>query len=509
MRRLISLLLVLALVPACLTACGAEPAEVSPSQTPTPTPAPVESRPFALGYDPEASLHPINGESQVNLDLAALVYEGLFRLDNEFQALPVLAQSAETDETGLIWTVALREGVVFSDGTPLTADHVVFSLDAARKSSLYAARLEEVSRVRAVDGRVQITLAAPNGGLPALLDIPVVLEQKEGLPLGTGRYRFVPEGEALSLWVNVNRGGWDKLPYDTIPLRAVSSADRWIAAFDSGEVTAVTTDFTSPYALGYSGSYEVSDFPTTNLLFVGFNSAGGLCSDPLVRRACSMAFDRMSVAESLLSGHADAASLPIAPGHRDYDGDSAALLDYDIQGAAALLEQAGFALKEDGQLYRGRRAAALTMVVNSDNTTRQAVAEYLADSLSGLGFAVTVEKLSWDNYMKALEQKNFDLYIGEVRLTADFDLTALLTGELNYGGFESEAVPALLAQWKATEGAARGDGAAQLWAALAAEVPMAPLCFKKGSLLVRWGMVSNLQPTRNDPFFRMEEWITT
>lgn len=75
--------LVLALL---LTACGGgvgETASPSPTAAATPTPVPAE---FALPYYATASLHPITGESKTNLALAALVYEGLFAVDNKFAA---------------------------------------------------------------------------------------------------------------------------------------------------------------------------------------------------------------------------------------------------------------------------------------------------------------------------------------------------------------------------------------------------------------------------------------
>lgn len=504
MRRLTALLLALLVV---LTACGETAVVPTQSQQPEATPPPAQERVFALGYDPETTLHPITGNSQVNLDLAGLVYEGLYELNHNFAAVPVLAQSAQPDESGLVWTVSIKNGVLFSDGTPLTADHVAASLRLALGSELYGARLSAVTAIRAVEDGVVITLSAPNGALPALLDIPVVLEQEEGAPLGTGRYRFATKGEELFLSVNANHGSWADLPYQTIPLRAISTADRRIAAFDSGDVTAVTTDFSSAYALGYSGSYETWDYPTTNLLYVGFQTTKGACASAEVRRACSLAFDRESVVQSLLLGHGDPTSLPVHPNHDDFDTGAAGVLDYDIQGAEELLAQAGYTTnEEDGLLYKGRTPLAVTLVVNRDSVAKQEVADYLARSLQGIGVAVTVQKLGWEEYIKALQRGSFDLYIGEVRLTGDFDITELLAGSLNYGGYAGETLPALLAARTAAQGGARVQAAARLWEELADTVPIAPLCFKRNSLLVRWGMVSDLSPTQGDPFYGMEQW---
>lgn len=506
MRRSIHLLLAAALA-LLLAGCGGEPASPSPSPTPEQTAPPAEELVFSLAYDPGASLHPITGTSQVNLDLAPLIYQGLYELDNQFQAQPALAASASASQDSLVWTVTLKEGVQFSDGTPLTAAHVAASLNAARTSGLYASRLSSVTAVaEGEEGTVVITLSAPNGNLPALLDIPVVLEQGGGTPLGTGPYRLADREGTLVLETNPNVQLEGALPFEEIQLYQVSTADARIAAFDSGSVSAVTTDFTSPYALGYSGSYETWDFPTTSMVYVGFRTTGGACASPAVRQALSAAFDRVSVVRSLLSGHGDAAALPLSPLHGDYDQDGADSLDYDVERAAQLLAEAGYETGEDGMLYRGRTRLALTLVVNNDSTAKVAVADYLASGLEGMGIEVTVKKLSWEDYTAALSAGNFDLYLGEVRLTGDFDLTALVSGGLNYGGYSGAGLTQALSQWRGAQGAARSRAAQAFFETFAQEVPFAPLCFKRGSLLVRWGMVTDLEPTRANPFYRMEHW---
>ena len=254
-----------------------------------------------------------------------------------------------------------------------------------------------------------------------------------------------------------------------------------------------------------------------------------------MRQAFSKAFDRGSLAQVQFSGHADPACLPMSPLRADYGTEAAALLDYDPEGAAELLAQAGYERREvfpeppepaepagDGEgaepaepgepewlLYRRNTPLEITLLVNSDNESRQAAAAALAESLAQLGVGVTLSTLPWDDYTKALAAGRFDLYIGEVRLTGDFDPSPLLTGALNYGNFENWELTQALWTWKGAYGEARTQAAQALWAQLAQDVPIAPLCFKRGSLLVRWGMVSDLQPTRANPVYRMEEWTTT
>lgn len=514
MRRWLSLFLAVCLG-LSLTGCQPEvdDPEPPPSETvsPFPTKSP-ETAQFSLAYDPGASLHPLTGDSQTNQDLTGLVYQGLYELDNEFVPHPVLAASGEPGGDGYSWTFTVKQGVMFSDGTPLTAQHAAASLNTARTAGPYAARLSAVTGVTAADETtLTVYLSAPNGNLPALLDIPVVLEGEPGsAPLGTGCYQYEAAGERLYLQTNPHHAGGAALPYATIPLTAAATANERIAAFDSGAVTAVTTEFSSPYALGYAGSYETCDYPTTNLLYMGFKATGGPCQSALVRQAFSRAFDRESLVQVELSGHGDAACLPVSPLCGDYDQASAALLEYDLEQAAGLLAQAGYERnEEDNLLYHRRTPLAVTVLVNSDNESRQAAADALAASLTQLGASVTVDTLPWDNYVQALAAGRFDIYIGEVRLTGDFDPSPLLTGALNYGGYSDWELTQALTAWKSAQGEARTQAAQALWAKFVQDAPIAPLCFKRGSLLVRWGMASNLQPTRANPFYRMEEWSTT
>ena len=234
-----------------------------------------------------------------------------------------------------------------------------------------------------------------------------------------------------------------------------------------------------------------------------------MCRSPLVRRAFSMALDREEAVRLDLSGHGDGACLPISPLSGEYSRTAADTLAYDLEQAAALLEEAGYTKQEDRLLYSGRAPAEVTLLVNSDNDVRQAIANRLARALEELGVTVTVTRLPWSGYTAALEKGDFDLYLGEVRLTGDFDPTALLAGELNYGGFYSEELSARLAQWKTARGDGRAQAAVALWEQFAQDAPIAPVCFKRGSLLMRWGMAANLTPTRANPYYQMDQWITT
>lgn len=508
MRTRLRLAALFALVLLALSACGGEE---QPQVESSPTPSPVttekaEQRQFALAYCGEETLHPLKTADQSNLDVAALVYEGLYELDGQFEPKPILAESATVSADGLVWTIRLREGGAFSDGTPLTAEIAASSLKTAMKGGSFARRLSGIVSVKTKEGALVITLSVPNGTLPALLDVPVVLEQEEGLPLGTGPYVFAGEGEEIYLAANPDWWQGEMPLYGQVRLCACATREERVTAFDSGEVTAVTTDFNASNALGYSGVCEVHDYSTTNLLYVGFNAGKGVCADKNVRAALSRAFDRDYVTKVILGGQGTASELPIHPESCQYSSLAAEILSCDEEAALALLEQAGYITNEEGQLVRRRKVLSLKLVVNRDSLVRQSAADHLAQSLRALGMEVTVEKLNWEDYTAALAAGDFDLYLGEVRLTGDFDFSPLVTGALNYGGYWNEDVVSLLYQWKCASGEERIAAAESLCLALAEDLPFAPLCFKENSLLVRWGLAEGLTPVRGNPFAGIERW---
>ncbi len=483
-----------------LTACTETPTPPpdEPSAAPTPSAAPVRQD-FTLPYDPNDNLHPILSSNRTNAVLTSLVYQGLFELDNTFTPHEVLCSGYSVSDDQLVWTFTIGNSV-FSDGSPVTAADVVYSINLARTSTLYGSRLSDIQSISAGEnGTVILTLSTQNSLLPTLLDIPVIRDSKDGsMPLGTGPYRFVEDTGSMRLVRNPSAS--DTLP-EEIPLLAVEDADDLIYAFDSGSISLTVSDLTGANALGYSAGYEAFDFPTTTMLYVGFQTASGPCADPLVRQAISRSFDRETVASSLLAGHADATCLPFSPHSPLYSSDHEAAGGYNPTAVETLLRDAGYAKGEDGILRRKRSALELTFVVNTDNSFKLAIADYLTEQLINLGMEVTLKKLAWDDYLAALEHGEFDLYLGEVTLTADFDLRPLIDAEgtLNFGHFQSIQMDTahFVLHFIGTESSFLLDQFQN-------DAPFAPLCFKRHSVLTRWQAVSGLEPTRQNPFYHLE-----
>lgn len=506
MKKLFASLLSAALL-LCLSSCGGGPVPaasgpVSGSSSggagPEPAPAAV---PFTLACYPDYSLHPALAANRPNLTLAPLLYEPLFAVDASFRSQPVLCQNCTVSEDKLVWTLTLRSGITFSDGTPLTGQIVADALNLARSErGRYRERLAQVASVTAPEenpSQVIVTLTGSNGSLPLLLDIPIALGDGER-PLGTGPYVLSGEGDSLSLTA---RSGWwqrDKtLPVRSIPLHAVSKSDELIYAFDAGEVSLVDVDLMATNAMGYGGNYQTWDYLTTDFLYLGFNTRDGPCRSPQVRRTLAMAVDRDSIVSSVYANHAVSTLLPVHPNSALYSQEAAgAAPSYDPEELAAQLEE---------QRLTGQE---LTLLVNNENVSKATAAQRIAYQLQAVGLTVNLAQLSFEDYTAALAAGEFDLYLAETVLTADFDLFPLLgsaAGTLNYGRWESEdAVILLLDMQGAIED--KADAAYKLFTLLNEQVPIVPIAFKNGSVLTQWERLSGLAPVRGNVFYQIESW---
>lgn len=151
----------------------------------------------------------------------------------------------------------------------------------------------------------------------------------------------------------------------------------------------------------------------------------------------------------------------------------------------------------------------LVFLVNSENSSKVAAAQRIVDQLSGAGVSISLERLSWTEYLAALERGDFDLYLAEVRLTADFDLTQLVgtRGGLNYGGWSDPATDGLLSAFRAAGAELRSSAAASLCSHLIQNAPIVPICFKNGSVLTQWGRLSGLDPVPGTTCPWLENWV--
>lgn len=509
MKRLTALLLALAL---CLTlsACWESDApntqdfwEYEPELPEATAEHSAKAAVFTLPCLNSQTFDPIACSDGVQQVVGSLLYESLFVLDEQFTAQPLLCASYDRSSNGLTYTFHLREGVTFSNGAAFTASDVLAAYRRAQASERYAARFANIASIRVSRGAFVITLRAPDSALPALLDIPIVKSgtEKDTVPLGTGPYLFLTDSDGPYLARNENwwHGG-ETLP-ERIALAPAKDADTTVYLFSAENAHLLTADLLGETSAAALGGVDQTDAPTTAMLFLGFNTKKPALADAELRAAMSTAFDRDAVVATLLAGHALSAQFPISPASPLYPA-----------AAETPFENGAYALSLAPGATEGEEAAPdaepleLTLLVNAENSFKTSLAEYLAKQLSAAHITVTPVVLPWAEYLAALESGNFDLWLGEVRLTADWDVTPLVGtgGALNYGKFSDAGLDAALKAFLTDE---NESAAAALCQQLATLAPILPVVFKSVSVLTPAGMIEGVSPTATRPLRNLEQWV--
>ena len=498
MRFLLALLICL-----MLTGCGAEDLEdVSDSgwEEYQHQEEPVEVKEnypaaFSLAYHKDHTLDPITCGEGIQQDVASLLYEPLFRLDGSFEPRYVLCESYTASENAQVYTLSVRQGVLFSDGSELTAGDVAAALKRAQTSERYGYRLRNVASISHSNrkGTITVTLSVPNAAFLSLLDIPIVKSGTENqlVPVGTGPYLFVTADSGPQLIANDDWWQQGRLPVNTITLVHAKDEDTALHLFTSGRVELLTLDPTGGHST-VNGRNLATERPTAQMHFIGFNTTRGFFADSAARKAFSAGIARDVLVDAFLSDHAVSAEFPISPLSSIYPENLSE--EYTDEEIAA-------ALYGDGEEIR-----ELILLVNEEDTFRRDNAEFIAEELSSPTLIITVRTLPWTEYLLALEQGDFDLYYGEIRLTADWDLTDLIgtDGLLNYGRFSDLWLDTLMQVFAAS--ADRAAVAERLCAYFAETAPIAPICFQNYTVLTHDKVVEGMTCAPDSTFYSLGSW---
>jgi len=564
MKRSISLILAAALLLTLFSGCGrkvnepvmagegtfgvGEEDSAEVSQAPSARSEGTFSMPFNASY----GWNPYNCIGMENQAVMQLVYEGLFTLNNSFEAEPLLCKSYEVSDDGYEYRLELVTAK-FSSGKDLSSADVVWSMEQAEESELYGFRLTDVRSVT-TDGptTVVITMSNPNDRLPCLLTFPILpsYSSMDSGPLGTGP--FVREGTER---LTVNPNWWqgpENLSIRGVTLYSSISAEDTRDNFEIDNVHFVYNNPNATTTATYHSDYELWNSRSTIMQYVGFNRREGVFTNDILRCAVTRAIDRTTIAETVYRNFADAAVLPTHPFSSLYDETLAA--DYAFTSVRAAREEfltspdfyndpayrlpgqeepeteetlteeeqllqellqeeeaaaaAAAAAQEDEEGKEDKKPEKVTynnivMMVRTGNLKRVAAARQVAQCLTDVGFTVTIREYEGDSYYYQLATSEWDLFYDEAMIRPDLDLRAILLtdGRLNPTGFEStEELEELFD--KALENTGNHY---DLFKLIMDQGWMCPVLFINNAVFTTRGVFTGLDPTPSSLFYHIQD----
>lgn len=288
-----------------------------------------------------------------------MIFDALTRTDNQGAVQPMLATAWE-NTTETTWVFTLRPDVKFHDGTTMTADDVVYSLNRLlfddQESLIRTQFLPYITSVEAtgdlevtvttpaIDPLLPLRLATPYAGImPQAYTEAAGFDAVQTAPVGAGPYKVVEVIAGDRLVLERHEDYWMGAPAASeVVIRVIPETATRVAALQSGEVDFITT--ISPDLLPQIESTEglhVDTVSVYNYMLIYFNTVTGPTANPDIRRALSLAIDRELIADTLWGGQVRVMNDYLLPGEFSYDAERPNFA-YDPEQAMALLQQAGY-----------------------------------------------------------------------------------------------------------------------------------------------------------------------
>lgn len=456
---------------------------------------------ITLTYFPERGTNPYTCTDYTNRALLGLLFQSLFSVDSSYNLHPVLCREYTVSKDGRTHTFTLTDDASFSDGTPVTAEDVLASLQAAKKSILYSGRMIHMTNF-SLSGENGVVIRTDTeyatNNLPLLLDIPIVpaLQVEEANPIGSGPYTLMIAITGSYLQKRTNWWCSADLPVTTsaIPLLDASanltgtkeeeSAIR--DSFQYGKLDFAFTNPSSDYYVDYMSDFELWDCESGIFLYIGCNEDSLVFDNEALRAALTYAIDRDSLSAKFYRGFAQSATLPASPTSPFYSKALAGKYGYNAAKFAEAVKNTG------------KSGSEIVFLVNSDDSLRVRVGRAIAQMLRDCGLQVTVSELGGTGYTNAVKRRQFDLYLGQTKLSPNMDLSAFfhLKGALSYGGVDDVAAYSLCLNALADQG-----NYYTLHRMVMERGLLCPVLFCNYAIYTTRGAFPALNPTRENPFF--------
>ena len=465
--------------------------------------------PFTVGF----------GANPATNDIQHLVYDSLFWSQAKADPEPWLAERAEPSPDDKVWTVTLRDDVTWHDGQAFGPEDVAFSYDYYKKqagaSGRYAHHVFDVpayERAEIVDDRtIKLFFSAPAPQFKIMpgADLPIIAKHVfEGvtepgklttnLPVGTGPFKLVEIVPDQRYRMEANQDYFKGKPrVDTLELVIIKDPASAFTALRTGDVDMVERNVPAELReqLGKAPGVRIAEGTRFESSQLAFNARKPPLSDAKPRKAMSMGMDLDAVVETVLLGQGragrDTYLHPDSPWAVEDAGH-----EHDPEGAARLLDEAGYATKDPDGVRKAPDGKRLefSVLVSSFEPLEIRSLQLIAGQLQPLGVKLNVEPLD----PATLRQRRgappgqvpgYDAYVGNIESHAHVDPDALYyffhsPGSKGFGGsitgYSNATYDQLVEQATTAEAAERRRVLAEAQRILAEEIPQQVLYYPDG-----------------------------
>jgi peptide/nickel transport system substrate-binding protein len=355
--------------------------------------------------------------------LRQLLFNGLTRMNEEFEPVPDAAESFEAAPDYQTFTFKLRGGIKFHDGRELSSRDVKYTFETLMASGFPSQKAGDFTRqdetgappvafIEAADPRTVIFRCnRPFPGLPnAVIPVGIIPEgsgeQQAKSPIGTGPFKFVSYTEDQEVVLAAHDNYFEGRPQvNLLRVRIVPDNSTRESELRKGSVDlAINADFepVTVESLQTAEGLQVVTADGTNLAHLGLNLLDPILKDQRVRQALAYGIDRETLIRDILRGQARPANSLLPPRQRAFEP-NVTTYHYDPERAKQLLDAAG------RKAAAGQSRFKLTLKTSTISISRK-IAEVMQEQVRRIGIELEVQSLEAQKLTQDLTDGNFQLY---------------------------------------------------------------------------------------------------
>ncbi len=408
--------------------------------------------------DEPSNLNPIYPSLSGISPVTGQLFTPLISEKRDGKVRPALAESWIYSEDLKSITYTIAKGAAWHDGTPITAEDVVFTVEqilSSKNNSPLAQKLNYIESVEALNSRqVRFNLKQVYAGeLQSTNIYPIpkhILEKAENIsecdfnsdPVGSGPYKMKEWNEGKWIELTANAGYFrGRAPVDRMVFYTPSSMGELLAELEEGNIDVA---FDMPPGNDYDAlnSYNKVLSPGKSYTYIGWNMER--FPDKKLRQAFSIAIDRRKIISEVLENYGQVVNGPITPEHWAYNPDLKGIRE-DKEGAIGLIDQLGYSKRRGRSYYQGLN---VTILVEEGNAVREKVAESIVSDLRSIGVQASTVTLSSLAFINRLFKKDFDAYIMGWEVEKEFNPFQIWgsNGMYNFVGYKNDRVDSLIVE---------------------------------------------------------------
>lgn len=421
----------------------------------------------------------LDWNNSADRDINRLIFSSLMKFDSRGIPQPDLADSWGVSADGTQYNFSIRQNARWHDGTPVTSDDVIFTIDLIKSSaSLFPQDIKDLwSQVEVVqlnDKTLQIRLPEPFspfldyvtfGILPKHVLESVPVDQLASAdfnlnPIGSGPYRFeqllTSGGQIIGVSLVVNEDYYLTPPFiQQVVFRFYPDSVSAFNAYQRGEVLGVSqiTNEVLEAALQESTlSVHSSRLPQMGIVFLNLNNPSvSFLQNEKVRRALLLGTNRNVIVSHILGGQAIVADSPILSGSWAYY-DEIEKFPYDPETASQLLKDEGFVFAAGSEVRSKDGRQMVFTLVHPDDEIHTRIAQSIQNDWAIIGVRINLQPVPYDSLLNDyLTPRSYEAVLADINTSRTPDPDPYLfwhqaeaTGGQNYSQWDNRSASEFL-----------------------------------------------------------------